>query len=200
MLRSSRKQALKDTLYTKAMQLFVEKGFDHVTIDEITQACGVAKGTFYNYFPKKEAVLLHMGESQMARLQEKLDELRHEPLIQRRIEVLLTALTESYAGHPELLRVSLSEMVRSSALLGAELAVIGRFEQALMPLLNEAKHKGQIDSAHSPELAAKVIVGLYFQTLMHDAAGAYASPAQLQASLKEQLQLVWHGIGVKENG
>ncbi|ARU60855.1 hypothetical protein CBW65_06910 [Tumebacillus avium] len=195
MLRSSRKQALKDTIYTKAMQLFVEKGFDRVTVDEITLACGVAKGTFYNYFPKKEAVLLHMGESQMAHLQEQLAELRSLPVIRHRIEKLFAALSERYAAHPELLRVSLSEMVKSAQLLGVELAVIRRFEQALTPLLEEAQQLGQMNSGHSTELAAEVLVGLYFQTLMRFASGFYSDPEQLKNSLQEQLRLVWQGIG-----
>ncbi|MDF2725805.1 MAG: hypothetical protein K0Q59_5483, partial [Paenibacillus sp.] len=138
MLRSARKQELKEMIYAKAMQLFMEKGFDQVTVDEITLACGVAKGTFYNYFPKKEAVLLHIGESQMEHLQESLAELSRLPVILHRIEALFVSLTQRYAAHPELLRVSLAEMVRSATLLDGELEIMNRFEQALVPLLDEA--------------------------------------------------------------
>ncbi|XOS92284.1 TetR/AcrR family transcriptional regulator [Brevibacillus laterosporus] len=38
----------------QALKLFKEKGFENVTVEEITKACGIAKGTFYNYFPKKK--------------------------------------------------------------------------------------------------------------------------------------------------
>lgn len=40
-----------------AMDLFSRKGFAQTTVEEITQAADVGKGTFFNYFPSKEHVL-----------------------------------------------------------------------------------------------------------------------------------------------
>ncbi len=40
------------------MSLFKERGFDAVTIDEITQTAGVAKGTFYTYFATKSDIIV----------------------------------------------------------------------------------------------------------------------------------------------
>ncbi len=51
--RRERVKALSDA----ALRLFVERGLDGVTIDEITQATGVAKGTFYRYFEDKAALV-----------------------------------------------------------------------------------------------------------------------------------------------
>jgi AcrR family transcriptional regulator len=39
------------------LRLFVERGLDGVTIDDITQSAGVAKGTFYRYFEDKPALV-----------------------------------------------------------------------------------------------------------------------------------------------
>ena len=41
-----------------AMRLFAERGYDSVTVDEITQAAGVAKGTFYSYFSVKSDIIV----------------------------------------------------------------------------------------------------------------------------------------------
>lgn len=51
--RKERVKALSDV----ALRLFLERGIDGVTIDEITQATGVAKGTFYRYFADKGALV-----------------------------------------------------------------------------------------------------------------------------------------------
>ncbi|MCP3059706.1 TetR/AcrR family transcriptional regulator [Myxococcus sp. K38C18041901] len=51
--RRERKKELEDA----ALKLFVERGLDAVTIDDITQAAGVAKGTFYRYFADKPALV-----------------------------------------------------------------------------------------------------------------------------------------------
>lgn len=40
-----------------ALRLFLERGLDAVTIDDITQEAGVAKGSFYRYFRDKAALL-----------------------------------------------------------------------------------------------------------------------------------------------
>ncbi|AKF83642.1 transcriptional regulator, TetR family [Myxococcus fulvus] len=51
--RRERTKVLEDA----ALTLFVERGLDAVTIDDITQAAGVAKGTFYRYFADKPALV-----------------------------------------------------------------------------------------------------------------------------------------------
>ncbi|NLJ55803.1 MAG: TetR/AcrR family transcriptional regulator [Firmicutes bacterium] len=69
-LREDRKKELKEEIYLQAVRLFKEKGYENVTIEDITSACRIAKGTFYNYFPRKESILLHLGLSQMEVLKE----------------------------------------------------------------------------------------------------------------------------------
>ncbi|MFT3756483.1 MAG: helix-turn-helix domain-containing protein [Pseudoxanthomonas sp.] len=38
-------------------KLFLERGLEDVTIDEITREAGVAKGSFYRYFKDKEELV-----------------------------------------------------------------------------------------------------------------------------------------------
>ena len=48
-----RKQELLEIAY----RLFVEKGYENTSVDEIIDAAGIAKGTYYYYFESKEAML-----------------------------------------------------------------------------------------------------------------------------------------------
>lgn len=41
----------------RAIQLFKEKGYDNVTINDICDDCGLSKNTFYYYFKSKEQIL-----------------------------------------------------------------------------------------------------------------------------------------------
>jgi AcrR family transcriptional regulator len=44
-------------LYGEALSSFRDRGFDDVTVSELTRVTGVAKGTFFNHFPTKDHVL-----------------------------------------------------------------------------------------------------------------------------------------------
>ncbi|AMM53950.1 TetR/AcrR family transcriptional regulator [Pyrococcus kukulkanii] len=47
----------REKLLHSAKKLFARKGFDRVTVDEIVRDAGVAKGTFYLYFKRKEDII-----------------------------------------------------------------------------------------------------------------------------------------------
>jgi AcrR family transcriptional regulator len=68
-------------LMDAAERLFVEKGIAATSIDDIAAGAQVAKGTFYLYFPSKEALLgalqQRFVDTFCARLQEAMD--RHRP-------------------------------------------------------------------------------------------------------------------------
>ncbi|MDH5327945.1 MAG: TetR/AcrR family transcriptional regulator [Gammaproteobacteria bacterium] len=57
------KPQTRDNIVQAAMQLFHSKGYDAVGVNEICQAAGVAKGSFYHFFPTKNDVALAVVES-----------------------------------------------------------------------------------------------------------------------------------------
>ncbi len=50
----------KRLLYECAIELFQEKGYDNVSVDEIVKKAGTAKGTFYIYYTSKSAIITQM--------------------------------------------------------------------------------------------------------------------------------------------
>ena len=64
--REAGKLARRDRMYEAAVTLFREQGYENTTVDQITRRAGVAKGTFFNYFPTKDAVLRYMGRARSA--------------------------------------------------------------------------------------------------------------------------------------
>lgn len=63
-LTERQKKALltKQNLYVTALNLFTKHGFEHVSVEQITKACNVSKGTFYTHFPSKYDVILEKFE------------------------------------------------------------------------------------------------------------------------------------------
>lgn len=48
------REGRKKYLAAKALELFAEKGFEATTINDVSMAAGIAKGTVYEYFRSKE--------------------------------------------------------------------------------------------------------------------------------------------------
>ncbi len=54
-------QNTKRKLITAALELIKENGFDIINVEDITRKAGVAKGTFYTYFKRKEDIVLDIS-------------------------------------------------------------------------------------------------------------------------------------------
>jgi AcrR family transcriptional regulator len=53
-LRERKKQQVRERISGVATMLFLERGFEAVSVAEIAEAAGVSKMTVFNYFPRKE--------------------------------------------------------------------------------------------------------------------------------------------------
>ena len=56
--RERKKLQTRALIQREALRLFLEKGFEATTIEEIAEAADIATSTFFNYFPTKEDVVL----------------------------------------------------------------------------------------------------------------------------------------------
>ncbi len=60
-LRERQKQRRRQRILRTAIELFRERGFQQTTAVDIAKASHISRGTFFNYYPYKEAVLLDFG-------------------------------------------------------------------------------------------------------------------------------------------
>lgn len=58
-LRARKKARTRDTIADAAIALFLARGFDEVSINEVAAAAEVSKPTLFRYFPAKEDLVLH---------------------------------------------------------------------------------------------------------------------------------------------
>ena len=77
--RERKKLETRQALLEAAVALFREQGYDDTTIEAITGRVDVAKGTFFNYFPSKEALLHDLAMWRFSQLREALDVDRGAP-------------------------------------------------------------------------------------------------------------------------
>ncbi|MFI9246905.1 TetR family transcriptional regulator [Streptomyces sp. NPDC053086] len=58
-LRERKKRQMYQDVSDIAVRLFLERGFDAVSVAEIAAAAGISKPTLFRYFPAKEDLVLH---------------------------------------------------------------------------------------------------------------------------------------------
>ena len=61
---------VKQTIMTKALELFSAKGYEGVSVNELTEAAGITKPTLYYYFGSKEGLYEVICQSHYTRLNE----------------------------------------------------------------------------------------------------------------------------------
>lgn len=64
--RERRRAQTLDHVATIAMRLFESQGYDATTMEQIAQQADLAKGTLYNHFPTKDAILAHWVHLKLA--------------------------------------------------------------------------------------------------------------------------------------
>jgi AcrR family transcriptional regulator len=70
--RTRKRLATRQAISNVATRLFFERGFDHVTVDEIAAAADVGRMTVFNHFPRKEDMFFDRDEEGREILREAL--------------------------------------------------------------------------------------------------------------------------------
>src|SRR5215471_6439255 len=114
--RVRRSAELRERIFRAALELFARQGFAETTVEDITNAADVGKGTFFNYFPSKDHILLAFGEMQLAKLEAAVEEARHtnEPMPQF-LRSLGTRMTQEPMRNPAIIRTLLQGFLASSS-------------------------------------------------------------------------------------
>src|SRR5271156_1213661 len=113
--RERRSSELLQRLLDAAVDLFARKGFAETTVEDITNAADVGKGTFFNYFPSKEHILVAFGRMQMSKVQAAADKVCETDLpIRDYLIQLAMAAAAAPAKNPAIIRAMLQANLSSS--------------------------------------------------------------------------------------
>src|ERR1700685_1655965 len=103
--RERRRVETRERIYRAALQIFAERGYLETTVEDITEAADVGKGTYFNYFPTKEHVLATYGEQRVAAIERALNKARStNHSVSAVLKELATDLAGQSSQSPDLLR------------------------------------------------------------------------------------------------
>jgi TetR/AcrR family transcriptional regulator, cholesterol catabolism regulator len=164
--RERHKTDVRNRLLRAAFELFATRGFEATTVEDITQAADVAKGTFFNYFPTKELLLTEMGEHRLDILRGALAEaqLNRKPsreLLRR----LLLALLDEPRRSRGLARCMLLSPLSAEPVVSVAGTTIARGRRILRDLIALGQQKGEIRRDWSSTELAVLFQQAYFGVL-----------------------------------
>lgn len=55
----------KEEIMLRSLPVFLQQGYHRTTMDDLAKACGLFKGSFYYYFPNKEALMKGILETSL---------------------------------------------------------------------------------------------------------------------------------------
>ena len=148
--RERRSCETRERLFRAAMNLFRDNGFHKTTVEDITDAADVGKGTFFNYFPSKEHVLGVLGEIQMAKY-DRAVRIAHDQDARSALHWLFHALPAETGSSPDMVRSLMTVFMTSNEVREflTNKLTLGRIK--LGDTIRTAQHRGDIPSHHKPE-------------------------------------------------
>src|SRR5262245_54467592 len=190
--RERRSAELRERLFRSALELFASKGYAETTVWDITEAADVGKGTFFNYFPSKEHILMAFGEMQLSRLESVICEAEQSDLPMREVmRTLVMRMTEEPVRNPAIVRALLQANLSSVPVRGEMVRIHDRNRALLGRLIRHGQERGEIRGDLAAEEIAQVWRQTIFGTLMF---WSLTGDATLTARIETAIRLLWAGI------
>jgi AcrR family transcriptional regulator len=194
--RQRRSAEIRERLFRAALSLFAEKGFAETTVEDITNAADVGKGTFFNYFPSKDHILLAFGEMQLGKLEAAIELARqtNAPMSDF-LRGLGVRMTQEPARNPALIRVLLQAYLSTTPVRTAMVDLQKRVHTLHTQMIQLGQDRGEIRRDLPAAELAHVFRQTIFGTLL---IWSLYGDATLQARIEAAFNVLWTGLAPRE--
>jgi AcrR family transcriptional regulator len=156
-LRERKKEKTRETLIEVANRLFVERGFEKTTVDDIVGVADISQRTFFRYFPTKEAVVFSKHPMRIVEFRSLLARHRKTETPINAVKKTLIDFAEDYEKNKSQLLREWRIVVASPILIARDVELDFEFERAIAEVL--AEESGP-DSAAGRD--ARILAGSIF--------------------------------------
>lgn len=196
--RARRKAELRQRLLRAALDLFARQGFFPTTVEQITEAADVAKGTFFNYFPTKEHILGGFGDMQLARIEAARAEARAGRRSAREIlHHLVHALSEEPGRSQALVRSLMVANLSSEAVRTLFRGKLMQGRRRLAEIIAYGQRRGEITRRRKPIELARLFQQVTLGTFLIWAA---FPQSKLRDWIEPTFELFWSGVSAQNRG
>lgn len=190
-LRERKKLETRNRVLDTAIQLFQEQGFEQTSIDEIAARANISRGTFFNYFANKEAVLLELAQNELRELGRLVKvKLADQPSAVAKIRRLMQRLVADTLPY---LRITRYVLLGAMLYPSDETAFNLRLSDMLIDLVRQAQELGEIHADLDAVEVAHAIAGPYLSVVFEQIA-RQTTAAQAGATVERALDMIFAGI------
>ncbi|MCZ8511166.1 FAD-dependent oxidoreductase [Paenibacillus filicis] len=169
----------REYMMETALRLFVERGYEQVSVDDIISATHTSKGTFYHYFKGKDEILREIPRRQITVIQAWAKATPSQVTsLEAHINRLLLDLAEGIEAYPKLIRSLTSLSLQNDALKAEADEEYGTLYESLLRWLPDPAK-------------ARLLVTVYMGTLQYWCA---REDLNLKELLLKQLAWAWSGL------
>jgi AcrR family transcriptional regulator len=194
--RQRRSAELRERLFRAALDLFAKKGFAETTVEDITNAADVGKGTFFNYFPSKDHILLAFGEMQLSKLEAAIEIARKtgEPMPEF-LRSLGVRMTQEPTRNPAIIRALLQAYLSTTPVREAMMDLQERVHALHTQMIQLGQDRGEIRN----DLPAAEIAHVFRQTIFGTLLiWSLYGDATLHSRIETAFNLLWSGLAPRD--
>ncbi|RTH20804.1 TetR/AcrR family transcriptional regulator [Thermus scotoductus] len=192
-VREYQKKRRRERIFQAAMALFRQQGFRETTATDIAKAAHVSRGTFFNYYPYKEAVLLEYGSLLLADLREEVRRRlaqKEDPMALLRF--LFQRLAAFTQAEKDLLLPLLYELLNPDPVRAKAAFLALPLGDLIAEVLKPLREKGVVRQDLSLERMGRTLADLYFLAALRWA--AYTPNRDFGEEVEKSLSLALEGI------
>jgi AcrR family transcriptional regulator len=159
--RERRAAETRVRIFRCALELIASRGLSNVTVEDITEAADVGKGTFFNYFASKDHVLGVMAEIQLGKIREALAR-RKKRTTRFVLHELMLSLAKEPGRSPRLARALISSFLGSQNVRGILKRNMREGRKSIGEIVAAGQRLGEIN----PRLNQEKVAMQFLQTVL----------------------------------
>lgn len=190
--RERKKEETKGRIAEVALELFRKNGVEATTVEEICEKADVAKGTFFNHFPRKEAVFAFLSESWVEAAEQQIAEaLSKSGPAFKKVRDVFVSIARFHEEDPVLSKHMALEWTREK--YEPTNALCRRWDALGLHVMEQLQQKGELRKDVDPARAQHILEDVYHGTIMMWLESP-EPPFPLQDELRKRLDLAVQGL------
>ncbi|TAL23824.1 MAG: TetR/AcrR family transcriptional regulator [Nitrospirae bacterium] len=190
--RERKKEDTKLKIINVALRLFQGQSFDVTTMEQIADEADIAKGTLYNYFPVKEAIISEYWQNSVDELKPQAAKLIQSlPDTKARLNSLFKKTAEFLKAHQDITNAYIRYRMQGMGNCERNKSLRSGFEGILVSIISTGQKAGDIRQDINAEQLARYLEMMYLLVCLMWLSGPDMFP--LEKNLKQMVDLFLSG-------